>query len=462
MKIRLFLVPVFLLASACSGVFAQPAAGPSSSVLEGYVRQGLSGNLALKQPRFAFEKSLLALKEAQGLFLPSAYLDFQYTAAKGGRTIEFPIGDLLNPVYRTLNQMAGSENFPTLKNESIQFLPNDFHTTRVVATQPLLNAEIYFNRKIKRELITFQQAEVKAYQRELVKQLKVAYYQYLRAGKAVEVYQSAMQLVRENLRLNEKLVKNQVALSANVARSRAERSKLEAQLLEAENNQRLAAYFFNSLLNQPFDTPITADTTLLTAPVESGATIALGDEGYATRREEITKLKSALRVNEYQVRMNKAYLLPTIGHSVEAGYQGFGFKYDGTQDYFLYGISLRWNLFRGLQNQFKVRQSLLDRQSLEAQQDAAEQQIQLQVQSAQYSLNTAARTLQSTRDALVDSEEFFRVTNRRYQEGQSLLIEFLDARNQLTNAQISRVLAQFQVLIRAAELEQATAAYALD
>lgn len=451
------ILTALLFALSCLQVSAQP-----SPVLEGYIRQGLSNNLALKQPQFAFEKSLIALKEASGLFLPTAAFDFQYTLATGGRTIDFPIGDLLNPVYQTLNQLTDNNRFPTIANETIQFLPNNFHTTRIVVTHPLLNAEIYYNQKIRREMISYQQAEVNAYKRELVKQIKIAYFRYLQAGKAAEVYQSALQLVQENLKLNEKLVKNQVALSSNVYRSRAEVSKMEAQLAEAENNRKLAAYAFNTLLNQPFEAPIQLDTAWFTAPIDRYDLMAPDDETYNGRREELLKLSSALRANEHQLRMHKSYVIPTIGHSLEGGYQGFGLNYNSTQDYMLYGISLKWNLFNGFRNQLKIRQSLLDRQGLEAQKRSTEQQIALQIQSAQRQMDTAEKALQSAKEALANSEEFFRIVNARYREGQALLIEFLDARNQLTSAQIGYTVARFGVFIRAAEKEQATAGYPLE
>ena len=77
-------------------------------------------------------------------------------------------------------------------------------------------------------------------------------------------------------------------------------------------------------------------------------------------------------------------------------------------------------------------------------------------------METAEKALQSSKEALANSEEFFRIVNARYREGQALLIEFLDARNQLTNAQIGYTIARFGVFIRAAEKEQATAGYTLE
>ncbi len=294
------------------------------------------------------------------------------------------------------------------------------------------------------------------------KQIKLAYYKFLQAGKAVNIINASKQLVGENLRFNEKLVNNQVALRSTVSRSRAEQSKIDAQLLEAQNNQKLAAYSFNFLLNQPLDTPITADTVALKNLTIPDAGIAFADENQVGQREEILKLNSALRVNELQLRSNRAYVLPTIGHSLEGGYQGFGFKYDGNQSYYLYAINLRWNIFKGYQNKLRINQSLLDRQALEAQKDNTAGQIQLQIQSAAYTLQTTRQLLRANAEAQRNSEEFFRVVNVRYREGQALLLEYLDARNQLTNAQLNYSVTQLQVLTREAELEQATASYVLD
>ncbi|NJO25856.1 MAG: TolC family protein, partial [Bacteroidia bacterium] len=54
------------------------------------------------------ENSLVALKEARSLFLPTTWFETQYTLANGGRTIDIPVGNLMNPVYKTLNQLTGT------------------------------------------------------------------------------------------------------------------------------------------------------------------------------------------------------------------------------------------------------------------------------------------------------------------------------------------------------------------
>ena len=80
----------------------------AQDVLEDYVKRGISNNLVLKERNISLDKSLLALKEAKTLFMPSVNLAANYTLAAGGRVIEFPIGDLLNGAYATLNRLTAS------------------------------------------------------------------------------------------------------------------------------------------------------------------------------------------------------------------------------------------------------------------------------------------------------------------------------------------------------------------
>src|SRR5690349_5842888 len=190
-------------------LFAQPAA--AQTTVEQYIKKGLEGNLALHQKSFDRQKAELDLKRAKTLFYPQAGLNSQYTLAMGGRTQDIPIGDLLNNVYSTLNQLTGQSKFPQVNNQSIQFLPNDFHDTRVEVVMPVVNTDLYYNRAIKKELINTQQADIDIYKRELVKNIKEAYYQYLQAGKAVDIYNNALALANENLRVSEKMVQNGTA-----------------------------------------------------------------------------------------------------------------------------------------------------------------------------------------------------------------------------------------------------------
>ena len=90
--------------------------GYAQNKLENYIQTGLKNNEVIKQHNFDINKSMYALKEARALFYSTVSLNGSYTKADGGRTIDIPIGDMLNSVYTTLNQITNSNAFPMLEN----------------------------------------------------------------------------------------------------------------------------------------------------------------------------------------------------------------------------------------------------------------------------------------------------------------------------------------------------------
>ena len=159
-------------------------------MLEEYIRVGLADNLVLKEKNISLEKSQVALKTARSLFLPTTYFEGQYTLANGGREISIPVGDLLNPVYQTLNQLTGSSKFPTIPNVSEQLIPNNFYDLRIKTSVPVINPDIKYNRDIKQQETKFRENEIDIYKRDLVREIKQAYYTILLSNKAIGIYES--------------------------------------------------------------------------------------------------------------------------------------------------------------------------------------------------------------------------------------------------------------------------------
>lgn len=427
----------------------------AQGVLEGYLKKGLDSNLALRRQHFDLEKAQLDLQRAKTLFYPQADFSSQYTLAHGGRQQDIPIGDLLNNAYTTLNELTGTNKFPQVQNQTIQFLPNNFHDTKLEVSVPVINQGIRYNQQIKAEMIHSRQAETDVYRRELVKNIKQAYYRYLQAERSVAIYNNALSLVQENLRVSEKMVNNNVATKESTLRAKAQVSQVQASLIEAGNNRKNAAAYFNFLLNEPLETTIMIDSTLsgqYKAP--EPATLET-----PTAREELAQLKSTQKILATSLKLNRSYLIPTLNAFYNIGFQGFGLKFNGDQFYQLGGLQLRWNLFRANDNKYKIQQSQLDLDALSNQYKEVEQQLSLQVRTAYNDYYSSLQSLQSIQDEVQSAQETYRFTERRFREGQALQLELTDARTQLTNAQIRYSLAQLTVLNKAAELERATASY---
>jgi outer membrane protein len=444
MKQKIFIL-IFLIPSLLNG----------QEVLNEYIRYGIGNNLSLKQKQSGYEKSLEALREAHGLFYPNISVNARYSVAEGGRVLDFPVGDMLNPVYSTLNDLTSSTIFPMIENQQFRFLRPTEHDTKIRLIQPLFNPDIYYNSKIKKELTVFEGTDVEQYKRELVAEIKKAYYNLAMADGILIMLKKTRKLLLENIRVNKKLVENAKLTIDNVYRSEAELSKFDQELQEAEKNRETGSAYFNFLLNRPL-----SDTIILQEPLSYPVLADLpGDfsQSAIENREELKKLENYSNINEMQIRLNQSEKLPDLFIAVDYGFQGEKYDFNKNQDYVQASAVLTWNLFSGFQNRTKIKQAMIDKTIIDSQLQEAKNQIGLQVINVMNELLTAEKGITAAESRLKNAIEGFRLVNRKYEEGQASLIEFIDARTTLTRSEENLIISKFRYLSCFAEFEKITA-----
>jgi outer membrane protein TolC len=432
-------------------------ANAQQNVLDSYIQQAFKTNQNLRQQQFQLDKSVYALKEAKSLFLPNVKLLGDYTRSEGGRTIDFPVGDLLNPVYTTLNQLSGENKFPRIDNARFQLNPDNFYDAKFRTSLPLINAEIWYNQQIKKEMIGSQQAAVNVYKRELAKEIKTAYYQYYQAGKAVDIYNNALSLVNENIRVNESMLRNGVRNSTALTRAQTEKQKTEAAIDQAKNNRKNAQAYFNFLLNRPLTEDITMDTTVFTQDAQ-----LIVNTGNTDTREELQQLQKAQSISSLNHKLQQSYIIPRLSTFLDLGSQGFNWKFDNTTRYYMWGVNLQWDLFSAGKNHYKAQQAAIDTKSLQAQYSETEQSLRLQLEQATNNYNTAVANYHTAQTQLQLAQKYYTDQFRIYKEGQLLYLELVDAQNQLTSAQLQSSVAFANVQIALASLERITATYPIN
>jgi outer membrane protein TolC len=433
-------------------------ASGQSEILNNYVQEGLKNSQTLKQQNFQLQKAVFALSEAKTLFKPNVNFNTTLSTAQGGRKIEIPIGDLVNPVYTTLNKLTSSNSFPQIQNSSEQLVPKDFYDVRVKTTMPLINAELKYNQAIKQEQITMQQAEIQVYKRELVRDIKLAYINYLKATEAIKVYENALKILRESERVNESLIKNGSANPTVLVRTRNEISKINAEVDNAQGNQKNAIAYFNFLLNKDFTEKITLDS--LGKDVKSELS-----EGH---REELDKIQTGISINRQLLGINQSYKKIKIGASLDLGSQGrFAQIASADKNFFapnafvLLGVSFDLPVYSFGRNQLKIKQSEMEIASLDAQLQQVKNQLDLQAELAKNSLNSAKEIYESKAIQVSTAERYYRDMFRRYKEGNLNFIELLDAQTQITTAQLQQSISLYDVWIKWVELERAKASFQL-
>ena len=91
-----------------------------------------------------------------------------------------------------------------------------------------------------------------------------------------------------------------------------------------------------------------------------------------------------------------------------------------------------------------------------------EKQIELQVRQAYDNLQIAVKKIDAANQQLNSARASFDIIKKKYAQGMSSQIEFLDARNSLTNAEINLILAVYDYHIYCAEMERIAATYPLN
>jgi len=446
----LYMALFLLFCSIATSVNAQ-------QLLDNYVEEGFKNNIVLQQKNISLEKAQYALKTAKGLFLPTIEFQGGYQTADGGRNIPLPLGDLLNPVFSTLNQLTSSNKFAMLENQTINFLPKNFYDAKVRTTVPIINQDLAYNKRIVEQQLTLQEYEIQIYKRDLVKNIKTAYYNYLSALQAVDIYKSTLTLATEGLRVNDKLLEGGKGLPAYVLRSKSEVENSKAQVVSAEQQVINARLYFNFLLNRDSEELInlTLNDKDELAKVE-GLIVA---ESVINNREELKALNQVVSINKNVLKMNKQFAVPKLGAFVDLGSQSEGFNFNSNTRYYMVGLQLDVPIFAGNRNNFKIKQSNLDVQNSELNSKLVLQQLFLATSTAKNNLRAIYETYQSSLKQLEAASSYQRLIEKGYTAGSNSFIETIDARNQYTNAKLLVNINKYKVLSAMADLERETATY---
>jgi len=439
-------------------IFGNPVmAQQQNRQLDDYISLAFAQNQGLKQQNFDLERSMFALKEAKSMYMPTVSMLGSYTKSAGGRTIDVPVGDLVNPIYTALNQLTSSSKFPQVANQSFLLNPDNFYDVKLRTSLPLINAEIRYNKLIKQKLISSQQAAVNVYKRALVKDIKTAYYHYFQALQGIEAYRSAELLINENIRVNTSLLRNGVRNGTALLRAQTELEKNNAALINAQRTADNAKAYFNFLLNRSLTETIQTDSVAIAAILSVPDTTA-GIGG----REELKQLALLKDLNNLDYKLQRSNLIPKLSTFIDLGSQGMDFKVNDKTRYYLWGVNLQWDIFTGGKNKFRAAQAQSNIRSNLAKIDETEQSFKLQLVQAYNNYHSAKATCASAVSGLSFAGKYYRDQLKAYRAGQLLYLELVDAQDQLTSAKLRMADAQADLQITLAELERDQAAYPLN
>ena len=424
-----------------------------SKILDQYITSGIENNLSLKQEKLELNKAMKSIEIAKTSLFPRITFAPTYTLAAGGRRLQFPIGDLLNPVYNTLNKLTQSSSFPQVENVDELLAPNNFHDTKISLQYPIFNSDIKYNIALQKELLQTEYAKKKTLEFEIKHSIEIAYFQYLQAVEAIKIYEQSRGILQQVDQLNRKLVDQKVALKDVLLTSEYEITKLEQQIMVAQKNKDLAKAYFNFLLNKDLSEEIVIDSSLTnTLPIFPD--LAILNENALVFRPEFNQINSGLKVNDANILLQqKNAKLPQVFVGGNMGFQGFGYTFTN-QAYALAQFGISWDLYHGNEKKHRVQQSRISKSILELKKEELKKQILLQVNQNFRELQASVSNYHSTKGGIEKTQKILEIVNSRYKNGNAIFVEVSKAQNDDLISKLSESLAKYDVWVKFANLKK--------
>jgi len=279
---------------------------------------------------------------------------------------------------------------------------------------------------------------VDRYKKELIREITKAYYEHQKASNLVRLADTTLALVTENLRVSQRLFENDKVTIDAVYRSESELSKVEVQRAQANNFREASRSYFNFLLNRPLD----SDINLMTqTPVPVAVNLDEASSLAMQNRDELMQIEQYQQLNLHVTDLHKGKNIPGLFGVVDYGFQGEQYSFTSEDDFLMASLVMQWNLFQGSTNRQKVQQSRIDGEKLDELYAETQQQIRLEVINYYYALQAAYESVQSARKQTRSAQRAYELINRKYTEGQSSLLELIDARSSLTSAVANSIIA---------------------
>jgi len=409
-----------------------------AQVFQNYIEKAWQKNEALQAKTFDLKAAESLYLESKAMYGPNVSFTTNYTLAAGGRNIAFPVGDLLNPVYNTLNNLTNSQQFGLLENQEINFFPNNFYDAKINVTQAIYYPDLALNKKLKRHEADLKMLEIKAFKRQLSKEVMVTGFQLASAQAVETIYIEAEKLLSEAKRATQSMVNNDIAPISSLRRIEAQIAEIQAQQIQANTMVKNASAYFVFLTGDQLDSNEMATIPQLPSQDMNG-------QG---KREELMQMEKGNEMTQLAVDKENNYYMPKIGAQLSLGSQDFNF---GWQPYALFALNLDINLFDNKRHKHRTDATKAKMQEQQLKFNHAQSLLDLEITTSKNELNAALNQVNTFAPRVRFAEQFYKDVFVKYKEGVAGYLELVDAQVQLTQSKLQFELSKYNSWIQWSE-----------
>lgn len=423
------IVVLAFLLLALPGVRAQ---SPRPITLEEAVKLGIDNSKQLRQSKNKIDEALTRLDQTKDLVLPSAKVSFQYLHAL---------------------MLAQTLNFPGLTQPGKPIHLNfDFpaYLGTLSVAEPIINGNQFkYARREADLMVQLSKLDADKDKDDVTYLIISAYINYNKILQNQQIDQKNLEDVQQKLNEIIKYENQGLATKNDELRYELQKSQIELQQIELENNRKDANFDMDIMLGLPDSTQLTI-TDFNYRLQEQPSYDDLLTQAEANRRE-LQDLAFQDKINDIDMKKLQDGKLPTLAATAGMFYINPTGKPIPTDHTVIapitLGLGVSWNIGSLYTTKNKEREVAAQRQVIQTSKDQANDDIRKDVHRAYLGYLQSLDKIKVLQVAVAQAEENERITESKFQNNLVNTTDRIDAQTQLYQSRVNLEVAKSDATI---------------
>jgi outer membrane protein len=437
---------VYVCAFSWGIMAGESAAGEASSLppltLEQAVRTGLEKNPRMSASQFQIDASAARISQALSGLYPR--IDFNQSFARTTNPAQ------AFSIKLNQEQITAQDFDPARLNDPSP--TNNFASTFSLS-MPLYDAG-QIRTGVNQAKLGHESATLSAdrTRQEVITSVVVAYVGTLTAQDHLKDIHQALETARANDKMIRSRYQNGLVVKSDLLREGVRIAGLEQERLTAQSQVDVAMAVLNAAMG------IEMDHVHQLVPLDNRRSTPLGSlEEWLRKaqdhRPDLKQLKSQEMMADEEVRKAKMAYLPSL-HLV-GSYEMDTEDFSRTANNYTVGLLLRFNLFSGFENEWRVHEALANLQQVKAVMKQFEVGIEVETRRAFFQTQSAFERIKVAEAAVSQAEESLRIVRNRYENGLFTIVDLLDSEMALQQARTHYLRSNHDYTVAMAQLYMA-------
>ncbi len=374
-----------------------------------------------------------------------------------GQVLAVDLYDELSP----MTQAAVDANFSGQQNnngdeaQTIAFFLRNNFTAALNLDAMIFDGSYFVALEAARQYREYTQREFQTKKRDVENAVTEAYLPVLLLQENIELLDQNIQNLQKLLNETEALYREGFAEQLDIDRQALSLSNLRIERENLVRQKEVALTNLKNTIGYPLNEPLVVadDLDEMTAAAER----LLAQEAQPNQRPEVSLLEQAIRMNELNIKLNKAGYLPSLSAfgAVQQQYQGDDFQSGFWAPAAYVGLNLQVPIFDGFRKKAQIERARLDLEQAKNQREELVRGIRVEVANARTNYLNAAQRLENQQKNLDLAQRIYDTAQIKYREGVGSSLEVTQAEQSLYTTQSNYVQALYDLLLAKEQLEMA-------